>query len=204
MSRSTTSSSASANYLSTPKSNNKRSSSSGSGHSTPPSISTTSRPSFPTTSLRTSPAKSSHPSGSVSEHSVKTARSSLLNVLSRPRITSQVSNTTVSAEGPLLTPEDEFSDQSTISSYASSSSSSGSFTGASSSNSSSSEELAKMYKDYLEKPFVNIKQVIKHSEFGHDNNPNWRWTSQYNPNEPIHTGGEETPSYFVLISTYMR
>ena len=65
------------------------------------------------------------------------------------------------------TPEDEFSDQSTISSYASSVTSI-----------SSSEELGNAYSDYLEKPIVNVKSAIKHSEFGHCNNPNWRWTSQ--------------------------
>lgn len=70
-----------------------------------------------------------------------------------------------------LTPEDEFSDYSTISSYASS-------VGGGGSRQPSSEELAKMYKNYLETPFVSTKQTIKHSEYGHCNNPNWRWTSQ--------------------------
>ena len=79
-----------------------------------------------------------------------------------------------------------------------------------------------MYKNYLEKPFVNVKSTFKHSEFGHDNNPNWRWTSQvslvrrrserecgreadeqWNPDEPIHPEEEATPPYYVLITTYL-
>lgn len=59
---------------------------------------------------------------------------------------------------------------STISSYASSI--------LSSSREASSEDIAKVYRDYLETPFVKIKTSVKHSEFGHCNNPNWRWTSQ--------------------------
>jgi serine palmitoyltransferase len=133
-----------------------------SGHSTPQTLST-SRPSFPSISTQSSPA-------SVSQ-SAKSARSSLLNVLSRPRPTHAVSNITASStsEGP-LTPEDEFSDYSTVSSYASS------VMGGS--REASSEELAEVYKNYLETPFVSTKQTIKHSEYGHCNNPNWRWTSQ--------------------------
>lgn len=69
-----------------------------------------------------------------------------------------------------MTPEDEFSDYSTVSSYASS------VRGGS--REASSEELAEVYKNYLETPFVATKQTIKHSEYGHCNNPNWRWTSQ--------------------------
>ena len=135
-----------------------------SGHSTPQTLST-SRPSFPSISIHSSPASVSHLSTEP-----KSARSSLLNVLSRPRPTHAISNVTASSsEGP-LTPEDEFSDYSTVSSYASS------VRGAS--REASSEELAEAYKNYLETPFVSTKQTIKHSEYGHCNNPNWRWTSQ--------------------------
>ena len=128
------------------------------------------------------------------------ARSSLLSVLTKPRPAhpqTTLSATTVSStlDTAPSTPEDEFSDQSTISSYASS---------VISSREASSEELAKMYKNYLEKPFVNVKTAIKHSEFGHDNNPNWRWTSQWNPDEPIHPSEEARPPYFILLTTYMR
>lgn len=94
------------------------------------------------------------------------------------------------------TPEDEFSDQSTISSYTSSD--------VSSSRDMSSMELAKMYENYLEKPFVTTKSMMKHSEFGHDNNPNWRWTSQWNQNEAIHPEEEVRPPYYILLSTYFR
>jgi serine palmitoyltransferase len=38
---------------------------------------------------------------------------------------------------------------------------------------------------YLEKPFVQTKSTIKHSEFGHCNNPNWRWTSQVSTNTVV-------------------
>lgn len=112
----------------------------------------------------------------------KSARSSLLNVLSRPHSnpaqpkghgatgSSSYSPSNSDANGQLLTPEDEFSDYSTISSYASSV--------GSGSRQASSEELAQVYKNYLETPFVSTKQTIKHSEYGHCNNPNWRWTSQ--------------------------
>jgi serine palmitoyltransferase len=138
---------------------------SSSGHSTPQTLST-SRPSFPSISLR-----SSDTSVSQSHSEPKSARSSLLNVLSRPRPTHAISNITASSGDGPLTPEDEqFSDYSTISSYASSV--------AGGSRQASSEELAEVYKNYLETPFVSTKQTIKHSEYGHCNNPNWRWTSQ--------------------------
>jgi serine palmitoyltransferase len=120
--------------------------------------------------------------------------------------------TALSGGGP-PTPEDEFSDySSTVSSYADSVR-----TG---SRASSEEELAEAYKNYLETPFVSTKQTIKHSEYGHCNNPNWRWTSQvsvyavssvarvltfqWNPDEPIHPEGEANPAYFVLVTTYIR
>ena len=61
-----------------------------------------------------------------------------------------------------------------------------------------------MYRNYLEKPFVTTKAMMKHSEFGHCNNPNWRWTSQWNPNEPIHPAEEARPPYYILLSTYFR
>lgn len=140
--------------------------SSSSGHSTPQTLST-SRPSFPSISLKSSP----HASVSSSSEP-KSARSSLLNVLSRPRPTHAVSAVHASSvgDGGPLTPEDDMSEYSTVSSYASS------VRGAS--REASSEELAEAYKNYLETPFVFTKQVIKHSEYGHCNNPNWRWTSQ--------------------------
>ena len=164
--------------------------------------STPSRPPFPL-SLKSSPSVHTTPPSSEP----KSARSSLINVLTRPRHTPASS-----LDHPSLFDE-EFSDQSTISSYASSSSSG--------SRSGSSEDIAKYYKNYLEKPFVHSKSTIKHSEFGHCNNPNWRWTSQvssslggeypwsdrlmgqWNPNEPISAEGEATPPYFVLFTTYM-
>jgi serine palmitoyltransferase len=140
---------------------------SSSGHSTPQTLST-SRPSFPSISLKSSP----HASVSSASHEPKSARSSLLNVLSRPRPTHAISNIHASSvgDGGPLTPEDDMSEYSTVSSYASS------VRGGS--RQTSSEELAQAYKNYLETPFVSTKQVIKHSEYGHCNNPNWRWTSQ--------------------------
>ncbi len=136
-----------------------------SGHSTP--ISLPSRPLYPTVS---------HRSGSPSAHTepALSARSSLLNVLTKPRhsaptLSSLSATTAGSSDEGVTTPEDEVSDMSTISSYASS---------VISSRTASSEELAKVYKNYLEKPFVSTKSAVKHSEFGHCNNPNWRWTSQ--------------------------
>jgi len=124
-----------------------------------------------------------------------------MNVLSRPRPSTALSHTTVSSNSDGSSPdEDLFSDNSTISSYASSASSGSSF---GSSRKCSEEELAKMYKDYLEKPFVQTKGNIKHSEFGHCNNPNWRWTSQWNPDEPIHPEAEPQPPYYVLLTTYI-
>jgi len=166
---------------------------SSSGHSTPPSITLPSRPLFPSISLR-----GSSPSTHASDPN-QSARSSLLNVLTRPRLpTSAVSNTTASSDTALSTLEDDFSDQSTISSYASSATSI-----SSGSRSGSNEELANIYKNYLEKPFVTTKSLVKHSEFGHCNNPNWRWTSQWNPNEPIHPAEEARPPYYILLSTYI-
>ncbi|ORY24074.1 component of serine palmitoyltransferase putative [Naematelia encephala] len=173
-----------------------RSSRRSSGQSTPTNIgSPPSKPLFPTVSLRSSPP-SSH---SALSDPPKSARTSLMNVLTRPRPVTSISTTTaLSIDGSPLTPEDEFfSDQSTISSYASS------VMSGMSSRQASSEELAKLYKDYLVKPFVNTKSTIKHSEFGHDNNPNWRWTSQWNPNEPIHVAEEPQPAYTVLLMTYV-
>ena len=123
-----------------------------------------------------------------------------MNVLTRPRLpTSAVSATTASSDSGLTTLEDDYSDQSTISSYASSISSV-----SISSRQGSSEDVAKMYKNYLEKPFVTTKSTVKHSEFGHCNNPNWRWTSQWNPDEPIHPTEEARPPYYILLSTYFR
>jgi len=61
-----------------------------------------------------------------------------------------------------------------------------------------------MYAQYLEKPFVSTKSMMKHSEFGHCNNPNWRWTSQWNPDEAIHPEEEVRPPYYILLTTYFR
>ncbi len=47
---------------------------------------------------------------------------------------------------------------------------------------------------------MTTKSLVKHSEFGHCNNPNWRWTSQWNPNEPAE---EARPPYYILLSTYI-
>ncbi|WWD16443.1 hypothetical protein CI109_100869 [Kwoniella shandongensis] len=184
-----------------------------SGASTPPSSLSSSPPSkplFPTISLRSS----SPSSGSGTEsHPHVSARSSLINVLTKPRhqfpITaashSQATTTAHYDDASMYnnrngnsTDEDSlYSDQSTISSYASSI-----VSGSTSGREMSKEDIALVYKDYLEKPFVQIKSNIKHSEFGHCNNPNWRWTSQYNTSEPIHLEEEPRPSYYVLMSTY--
>ncbi|WVQ78795.1 hypothetical protein IAT38_000886 [Cryptococcus sp. DSM 104549] len=166
-----------------------------SGGSTPPSSlssSPPSRPLFPSISLRSSSPSSAH---STSANDI-TARSSLLNVLTRPRHPPHGASTTASSEG--FSPDEDalFSDQSTISSYASSV-----YSGMSS-REMSSEDIAKAYEHYLEKPFVQTKSSIRHAEFGHCNNPNWRWTSQWNPNEEIHAA-DERPSYTVLLSTYL-
>ncbi|TXT15773.1 hypothetical protein VHUM_00276 [Vanrija humicola] len=125
-----------------------------------------------------------------------TARSALLDVLSRPRAAGAALtydlNPHVPDGGEV---EDEVSDQSTISSYASTSSTL--------SRSPSDEELARLYRNYLETPFVKIKTIFKHSEFGHDNNPNWRWTSQYNPAEPVTLEDEPDAPFVVLLTTYL-
>jgi len=60
-----------------------------------------------------------------------------------------------------------------------------------------------MYQGYLTQPFTNINSQYKHSEFGHCNNPNYRWTSQYNPEEPVTPEVEPQPPYYVLLTTYM-
>ncbi|WVO20262.1 uncharacterized protein IAS62_001555 [Cryptococcus decagattii] len=140
----------------------RRSTKSQSGTSTPPNISSPpSRPLFPSISLRSS-------SPTPPSHENLSARSSLLNVLTRP-------GHTVAATPD--SPEEELSDLSTVSSYASS------VISGTHSKDMTEEEIAKVYENYLEKPFVQTKTTIKHSEFGHCNNPNWRWTSQWNPNE---------------------
>ncbi|OXG11992.1 serine palmitoyltransferase [Cryptococcus neoformans Tu401-1] len=152
-----------------------------SGTSTPPNISSPpSRPLFPSISLRSS-------SPTPPTHENLSARSSLLSVLTR--LAHSVAATPDS-------PEEELSDLSTVSSYASS------VISGTHSKDMTEEEIAKVYENYLEKPFVQIKTTIKHSEFGHCNNPNWRWTSQWNPNEVIHAD-DARPSYTVLLSTYL-
>ncbi|OXB34778.1 hypothetical protein LQV05_003161 [Cryptococcus neoformans] len=152
-----------------------------SGTSTPPNISSPpSRPLFPSISLRSS-------SPTPPTHESLSARSSLLSVLTRPAH---------SVAATPDSPEEELSDLSTVSSYASS------VISGTHSKDMTEEEIAKVYENYLEKPFVQIKTTIKHSEFGHCNNPNWRWTSQWNPNEVIHAD-DARPSYTVLLSTYL-
>ncbi|OWZ32033.1 serine palmitoyltransferase [Cryptococcus neoformans c45] len=152
-----------------------------SGTSTPPNISSPpSRPLFPSISLRSS-------SPTPPTHENLSARSSLLSVLTRPAH---------SVAATPDSPEEELSDLSTVSSYASS------VISGTHSKDMTEEEIAKVYENYLEKPFVQIKTTIKHSEFGHCNNPNWRWTSQWNPNEVIHAD-DARPSYTVLLSTYL-
>ncbi|OCF40050.1 serine palmitoyltransferase [Kwoniella heveanensis CBS 569] len=177
-----------------------------SGSSTPPSSlssSPPSRPLFPAISLRSSsPSSPSKPLSSGTEPPVS-ARSSLLNVLTRPHHSAPITavSTTTASAGSDASISDEdssfYSDQSTISSYASS------IVSGTSSRFTSSEDIAKVYENYLEKPFVQTKSTIKHSEFGHDNNPNWRWTSQWHTDEPIHPAEEPQPSYFVLLNTYI-
>lgn len=135
----------------------RRSTKSQSGTSTPPNISCPpSRPLFPSISLRSS-------SPTPPSHENLSARSSLLNVLTRP-------GHTVAATPD--SPEEELSDLSTVSSYASS------VISGTRPKDMTEEEIAKVYENYLETPFVQTKTTIKHSEFGHCNNPNWRWTSQ--------------------------
>lgn len=135
----------------------RRSTKSQSGTSTPPNISSPpSRPLFPSISLRSS-------SPTPPSHENLSARSSLLSVLTRP-------GHSVAATPD--SPEEELSDLSTVSSYASS------VISGTHSKDMTEEEIAKVYENYLEKPFVQTKTTIKHSEFGHCNNPNWRWTSQ--------------------------
>ncbi|KIR25132.1 serine palmitoyltransferase [Cryptococcus deuterogattii 99/473] len=159
----------------------RRSTKSQSGTSTPPNISSPpSRPLFPSISLRSS-------SPTPPSHENLSARSSLLSVLTRP-------GHSVAATPD--SPEEELSDLSTVSSYASS------VISGTHSKDMTEEEIAKVYENYLEKPFVQTKTTIKHSEFGHCNNPNWRWTSQWNPNEVIHAD-DARPSYTVLLSTYL-
>ncbi|WVO18660.1 hypothetical protein L204_106380 [Cryptococcus depauperatus] len=156
-----------------------------SGASTPPSLSSSpsTRPLVPEISLR-----SSSPASALNDDGVS-ARSSLLNVLTKRHGYFEP----CSGE---MTPGEE-SDLSTISSYASS------VVSGSQSSSLTPEEIAKVYEQYLDKPFVQTKNPIKHREFGHCNNPSWRWTSQWNPNEIIHTDEDARPSYTVLLSTYL-
>ncbi|WVR03753.1 hypothetical protein IAU60_000748 [Kwoniella sp. DSM 27419] len=178
-------------------------SASASGTSTPPSSlssSPPSRPLFPAISLRSSSPSSPVRKATVGTEPPVSARSSLLNVLTRPQHSAPLTSHSpynVSPSNSSASDEDAFfSDQSTISSYASSVTSG-------TSRQHSSEDFAKAYENYLEKPFVQTKSTIKHSEFGHDNNPNWRWTSQWHQDEPIHPAEEPQPSYFVLLNTYI-
>ncbi|ODN86580.1 serine palmitoyltransferase [Cryptococcus wingfieldii CBS 7118] len=173
-----------------------------SGLSTPPTLSTTppNKALYPTISLRSSSPSSiasrenDHAQGSSAPSTQLSARSSLMNVLTKPRHSPMSS---ISGGEGLMTPEEEYSDLSTVSSYASSI-----ISGTHNKESVGVEEIAKVYEDYLETPFVQTQATIKHSEFGHDNNPNWRWTSQWNPNEAIHAEEEPQPSYMTLLSTY--
>lgn len=130
---------------------------------------------------------------SVTPERTSSARSSLLDVITRPRHV----NPTVSYDSNPnhAVNEEEMSDQSTISSYASSYLSTG--------QPPSDEELEVMYKGYLTQPFSQASTLYKHSEFGFCNNPNYRWTSVYNPEEPVSPEVEPQPPYFVLLTTYM-
>ncbi|WVW80222.1 hypothetical protein I302_102200 [Kwoniella bestiolae CBS 10118] len=179
-----------------------------SGTSTPPSSlsSPPSKPLFPTISLRSSsPSSSSNKELSSSYQGstpTLTARSSLLNVLTRPHHSAPTTSISMenSTNNSSSDEDTNYSDQSTISSYASSIISG---THMIDKTNLTSEDIAKVYENYLEKPFVNTKSTIKHSEFGHCNNPNWRWTSQWNPDEPIHPAEEPRPPYFTLLTTYI-
>ncbi len=144
----------------------------GSSPSNPP----TSRPLFSSLSRTSTSSISTEP---------QTARNSLLNVLTRPRhpITAVSYDTSTTSSSSTIassldTADDEYSDRSTISSYTSSISSGIASNFGGLNGKPSPEELAKLYKNYLEKPFVTTKTTMRHSEFGHCNNPNWRWTSQ--------------------------
>ncbi|WWC68546.1 uncharacterized protein I206_102475 [Kwoniella pini CBS 10737] len=174
------------------------------GASTPPSSlssSPPSRPSYPAISLRSSSPSSSSSGGKEMPNSnVLSARTSLLNVLTRPNHSTPSTN--------IISSENNSSDEDTI--YSDQSTLSGSSYASSIINGSivdkqhlSSEDIARVYENYLEKPFVYTKSTIKHSEFGHCNNPNWRWTSQWNPDEPIHPEEEPHPPYFTLLTTYI-
>ena len=156
-----------------------------------------------TVSTPATSAPSSAPASTVRSHyraspspskAGATARSKLLDVISRPHLPGP----TVSYDSsPQPLTEEELSDQSTISSYASSMSVS------SPSRPATEEELSRMYTGYLTKPFVHVNTAYKHEEFGHCNNPNYRWTSQYNPDEPVTPEVEPQPPFYVLLTTYM-
>lgn len=128
-----------------------------------------------------------------------TARSSLMNVLSRSRH----ADATVSYDSSPGVNSDsafdvDYSDQSTLGS--------GSSVSSFVSRSSSDDELvlARMYSGYLETPFVNTQSPYKHSEFGHCNNPNYRYQSQYNPDEPVTPAVDPEPPFYILLTTYMN
>ncbi|WWC88084.1 uncharacterized protein L201_002988 [Kwoniella dendrophila CBS 6074] len=189
-----------------------------SGASTPPSSLSSSpptKPLYPTISLRSS-SPSSSSNNNNNGNTMSTARSSLINVLNRPHHSTpstSISNTIVTASklSSIATNSTDFnssdedtlySDQSTAASSYASSIISGTASSLDKSNLTSAD-IAKIYENYLEKPFVNTKSTIKHSEFGHCNNPNWRWTSQWNTDEPIHPTEEPHPPYFTLLTTYI-
>ncbi|ORX35222.1 putative component of serine palmitoyltransferase [Kockovaella imperatae] len=165
-------------------------------------LSTASRSLFSKSSPK---ASASGAGNSGTSESPVSARTSLLNVLRRPKsshaITSVTSTNASSKHGQSFDSfnEDDYSDHgSTVaSSYASSIRSSWS------SRSSSSEDIAKRYENYLETPFVNTTTTIKHSEYGVCTNPNWRWTSHWDPAEPVHPEEEPQPPYYILLSTYL-
>ncbi|BEI83472.1 hypothetical protein CcaverHIS002_0400760 [Cutaneotrichosporon cavernicola] len=131
---------------------------------------------------------------STSPETPGTARDALLNAITRPRH----SNAEVTYATSAHLPEEELmSDQSTISSYASSH--------GSLSRQSSDGDLAleRMYRGYLEKSNVQTNLPYKHREFGHCNNPNYRWASSYNSAEPVHPEEELEPPFYILLTTYL-
>lgn len=139
-------------------------------------------------SIRSNKAKSPTPD------TPGTARDALINAITRPRH----SNAEVTYATSAHLPEDELmSDQSTISSYASSN--------GTISRQGSDDDLAmeRMYRGYLEKSHVQTNLPYKHREFGHCNNSNHRWTSSYNPAEPVHPEEELEPPFYILLTTYL-
>lgn len=164
------------------------------------------------TRSKASPAATNGTPSPSRSPSKPTARSALLDVISRPKHshpavtfdssplepaanTSNKGGTAAGGNGNVHPEEELYSDQSTVSSYASS-------TG-SPVRTPTDQEIHDMYDGYLTKPNVKVKTDYKHSEFGHCNNQNYRWTSQYNPAEPVTPEIEPQPPYYILLTTYI-